>query len=209
MLLVRLINTLKKEFKNFYDILNFYLWTDSSVAYSWIVNTSKVFPVFIQNRVKEIGNLVDTACFKLIDIKRNPADIISRGVKPVELRSNKLWFSGPEFLTLDKHSWPSLKVGGKFILLSGIESRGNDVCMCDVICKEVEKNKDNDACMCDVIDKENGNDCMCAFAINTEANIENNLQLESFSSLFKLFRVTAFVYKFVEKVKCKVKIKIK
>ena len=83
------------------------------------------------------------------------------------------------------------------------------MCMCDVICKEVEKNRDNDVCMCDVIDRENGNDCMCAVAINTEANIENNLQLESFSSLFKLFRVTALVYKFVEKLKCKAKIKIK
>ena len=61
----------------------------------------------------------------------------------------------------------------------------------------------------DIIDKENGNDCMCAVAINTEANIENNLQLESFSSLFKLFRVTALVYKFVEKLKRKAKIKIK
>ena len=71
LLLVRLINTLKKEFKNFYDILNFYLWTDSSVAYSWIVNTSKVFPVFIQNRLKEIRNLVDVDRFKLIDTKRN------------------------------------------------------------------------------------------------------------------------------------------
>ena len=48
LLLVRLINNLKKEFEHFY-ILNFYLWTDSSVAYSWIVNTSKVFAVFIQN----------------------------------------------------------------------------------------------------------------------------------------------------------------
>ena len=83
------------------------------------------------------------------------------------------------------------------------------MCMCDVICKEVEKNRDNDVCMCDVIDRENGNDCMCAVAINTEANIENNLQLESFSSLFKLFRVTALVYKFVEKLKRKAKIKIK
>ena len=116
LLLVRLINTLKKEL-DFYDIFNFYSWTGSSVAYSWIVNTSKVFPVFIQNRVKEIRNLVDTACFKLIDTKRNPADIASRGVKPAELLSNRLWFSGPEFLTLDKDSWPSLKVGGKFILL--------------------------------------------------------------------------------------------
>ena len=89
-------------------------------------------------------------------------------------------------MTIDTDSWPSLKIGEKFILLSEIESRGNDVCMCDVICKEVEKNRDNDVCMCDVIDRENGNDCMCAVAINTEANIENNLQLESFSSLFKL-----------------------
>ena len=100
--------------------------------------------MFIQNRVKEIRNLVDTACFKLIDTKRNPADIVSRGVKRAELVSNRLWFSGPEFLTLDKDSWPSLKVGEKFILLSEIESRGNGVCRCDVICKEVAKNRDND-----------------------------------------------------------------
>ena len=91
LLLVRLINTLKKEFKNFYDILNFYLWTDSSVAYFWIVNTSKIFPVFIQNMVKEIRNLVDTTCFKLIDTKRDPADIVSHRVKPAELLSNRLW----------------------------------------------------------------------------------------------------------------------
>ena len=48
LLLTHLINTLKKQFKIFYDILNFYLWTDSSVAHSCIVNTSKVFPVFIK-----------------------------------------------------------------------------------------------------------------------------------------------------------------
>ena len=76
LLLVPLFNTLKKEFKNFYDIFNLYLWTGSSVAYSRIVNTSKVFPVLIQNRVKEIRNLIDVPCFKLIDTKGNPADIV-------------------------------------------------------------------------------------------------------------------------------------
>ena len=109
LLLVRLINTLKKEFEHFYVVLNFFLWTDSSVAYSWIVNTSKVFPVFIQNRIKEFRNLAEVACFKLIDTKRNLAGIVSRGVKPAELLSNRLCFSGPEFLTLDKDSWHSLK----------------------------------------------------------------------------------------------------
>ena len=63
--------------------------------------------------------------------------------------------------------------------------------------------------MCDVIDRENGNGCLCAVAINTEANIENNLQLESFSSLFKLFRVTVLLYKFLERLKRKEKVKIK
>ena len=99
--------------------------------------------MFIQNRVKEIRNLADVACFKLIDTKRNLADIVSRGVKPAELLSNRLWFSGPEFLTLDKDSWPSLKVDEKFMLLSEFGSRDNDVCMCYVISKEDEKNKDN------------------------------------------------------------------
>ena len=99
-----------------------------------------------------------------------------------------------------------MKVGEKFILLSDIESRSNDVCKCDVICKEDEKNRGNDVCMCDVINRENGNDCMCAVAINTEVNFENNLRLELFSNLFKFFKVTAFIYKFVEKLKRKVKI---
>ena len=62
-------------------------------------------------------------------------------------------------------------------------------------------------CVTDVIDRENGNYCMCAVAINTEVNTENNLQLESFRSLFKLFRVMALVYKLVEKLEHKVKIK--
>ena len=83
------------------------------------------------------------------------------------------------------------------------------MCMCDVICKQEEKNRDNDVCMGNVIDRENGNGCMYTVAISTEVNIENNVQVESFSSLFKLFRVTALIYKFAEKLKLKVKIKIK
>ena len=72
----------------------------------------------------------------------------------------------------------------------------------------MRKNRDNNACMCEIIDKENGNNCMSAVAINTKVNIKNNLQFESFSSLFKLFRITVFVYKFAEKLTHKVKIEI-
>ena len=63
--------------------------------------------------------------------------------------------------------------------------------------------------MYDITDKENGNDIMSAVVINTEAYMKNNLQRESLSSLFKLFRVIVFVYKLVEKLKLEIKIKIK
>ena len=81
--------------------------------------------------------------------------------------------------------------------------------MCDIICKEDEKSRDNEVCMRNVIVWENVNDCMCAVPINTEVKIESNLQLESFSILFKLFRVTVLICKFVEKLKHRVKTKIK
>ena len=61
------------------------------------------------------------------------------------------------------------------------------MCMSVVIRKEDEKNRDNDVWIYDVIDRENGNDCMCAGAINTKVNFE--------------FRVTVLVYKFVRKLK--------
>ena len=35
-------------------------------------------------------NLVGIACFKWIDIKRNPVDTVSNGVKSVELLTNRL-----------------------------------------------------------------------------------------------------------------------
>ena len=50
---------------------------------------------------------------------------------------------------------------------------------------------------------------MCAVTINAEVNIEKNLQLGLFSSMFKLFRVIALVSKFVEDLKRKAKMRIK
>ena len=50
---------------------------------------------------------------------------------------------------------------------------------------------------------------MCAVTINGEVNIEKNLQLGLFSSMFKLFRVIALVSKFVEDLKRKAKMRIK
>ena len=80
----------------------------------------------------------------MIDTNRNSVDIVSHGVKLAGLLTNRLWFSGPEFLISDKDSWPSLKVGDKFIIFSEIENRDNDVGMRNVICQEGEGKRGNE-----------------------------------------------------------------
>ena len=50
-----------------------------------------------------------------------------------------LWFDGPEFETLDKDSWPSLKVGDKFKFFSENESKSNDVLCVTSFAKRVRK----------------------------------------------------------------------
>ena len=56
--------------------------------------------VFVRNRVTEIINEIDVA-FRYINTKHNPADIPTRGMSAKELKNNKLWWYGPEWLLQD------------------------------------------------------------------------------------------------------------
>ena len=51
---------------------------------------------------------------KLVTSKLNPADLSTKNLSPKELFSNKLWFSGPQFLSLSRNCWPDLHVGENF-----------------------------------------------------------------------------------------------
>ena len=55
---------------------------------------------------------------KLIPSKHNPSDIISRGIKVKDFINSKLWFNGPNFLTLPANLWPKLNIGDRFICVS-------------------------------------------------------------------------------------------
>uniref|UniRef100_A0A1I8BIN4 Integrase catalytic domain-containing protein n=1 Tax=Meloidogyne hapla TaxID=6305 RepID=A0A1I8BIN4_MELHA len=58
---------------------------------------------FVENRIKEIRSHEDLK-FGYTPTECNPADIATRGCAPVELSTNYLWWTGPEWLTND--SWP-------------------------------------------------------------------------------------------------------
>ncbi|XP_015118405.1 uncharacterized protein LOC107042049 [Diachasma alloeum] len=74
------------------------LWTDSSVALSWIKSDPMKFKQFVKNRVEGIQNLVPHARWRHVAGEDNPADLISRGVSAGKLAASQLWWSGPSWL---------------------------------------------------------------------------------------------------------------
>ena len=74
-----------------------HLWTDSSVAISWIQSRKDIKDVYVSHRVFEIRNLVSNYQIALhhVPTKDNPADLLSRGCNVSQLSNNQLWFHGP------------------------------------------------------------------------------------------------------------------
>ena len=99
------------ELCTIYKITNIYAWTDSSVVFSWIQNTEKKYETFVQNRLSQIrtiqeqlnNKMNEKVNIKLISSKENPADIVSRGMKPSDLKNLDVWFYGPKFLNTNEN----------------------------------------------------------------------------------------------------------
>ena len=111
--LSNVIDEISKTFK----LSGIFVWLDSSVVYCWIKNSEKTYKTFVHNRLEIIRAIIErsaTISMKLVNSKDNPADIISRGMKPTMLKTSYLWFSGPRFLTLPEHKWPEFQVGDNF-----------------------------------------------------------------------------------------------
>ena len=131
LMLSRLIVEVNKHLSHVFVISELFTWTDSSVVYSWIMNDGKLYKVFVQNRLNEIRLNVGTKNWKLVNSKNNPADIVSRGCRPIDLVSNTQWTHGPSFLTLSENEWPQLSVGDNFeeIINKEIKLKTSSACL--------------------------------------------------------------------------------
>eukprot|EP00112_Aurelia_sp_Birch-Aquarium-sp1_P015837 Seg3537.1 transcript_id=Seg3537.1/GoldUCD/mRNA.D3Y31 product="hypothetical protein" protein_id=Seg3537.1/GoldUCD/D3Y31 len=89
-----------------WKISTVYIWLDSLTALYWIANKGAWKP-YVNNRVKEIHQLVPGANWRHCPTQENPADLGTRGASAVKLQHNKLWWEGPQFITEGKESWPS------------------------------------------------------------------------------------------------------
>ena len=83
------------------------LWTDSSVALTWINAHPSRWKEFVRNRVSSIHDLVPTSVWKFVPGKENPADCASRGLSISQLEKHHLWWSGPPWLLNNVNSWPA------------------------------------------------------------------------------------------------------
>lgn len=103
-LLARLIVEVKKSME--FEHLESILWTDSTSTLYWIRNEPANLKVYVANRVASIQQNTDLKCWRYVNTKDNPADLLSRGMKPSQLVCSKLWLHGPEWLALPEKDWP-------------------------------------------------------------------------------------------------------
>ncbi|XP_076176650.1 uncharacterized protein LOC143151436 [Ptiloglossa arizonensis] len=83
-----------------------YCWTDSQIVLAWIRERSRRWKTFVANRVSEIQELTGPEVWSHVASGDNPADILSRGADSAALKSDRLWWHGPTWLSLDSEKWP-------------------------------------------------------------------------------------------------------
>jgi hypothetical protein len=104
LILSRLFNTVLRTINVKID--QQFLWTDSTVVLAWINSTSSNLQTFVGNRGSEIQTLTDAKDWYHVKSESNPADVLSRGALPGQLKTNKLWWNGPDWLSENNDTWP-------------------------------------------------------------------------------------------------------
>ncbi|XP_075157157.1 uncharacterized protein LOC142230391 [Haematobia irritans] len=99
-----LANKTKNELR--YEDKQLFFWSDSEIVLHWINSASSSLKTFVANRISKIQDLTINSPWRHVDSKNNPADLISRGLKPEQLPECNMWFYGPLFLHGNEDSWP-------------------------------------------------------------------------------------------------------
>ncbi|XP_011687412.1 PREDICTED: uncharacterized protein LOC105449728 [Wasmannia auropunctata] len=90
------------------DHVPIYLWTDSTVVYTWITNHPSRWKDFVHNRVCYIQESLPQAQWRFVSGLENPADLATRGLTPIQLSTKGSWWSGPSWLSEPSHCWPQI-----------------------------------------------------------------------------------------------------
>jgi len=81
------------------------LWTDCTIVLSWLATSASEWKTFVANRVSQIQELTAGCEWRHVASASNPADLISQGIYPETLKSCKLYWVGPEWLSQHQEQW--------------------------------------------------------------------------------------------------------
>lgn len=84
-----------------------FAWSDSTIVLAWLRLDPSRLVLYVANRVRVIQSLLPATKWKHVPGKLNPADCLSRGLRPKDLCHFSLWWQGPEWLKFDADQWPS------------------------------------------------------------------------------------------------------
>ncbi|XP_050522540.1 uncharacterized protein LOC126895093 [Daktulosphaira vitifoliae] len=88
-------------------INEYFYWTDSTLVLNWLLSPSSRWKTFVGNRVSEIQELTSVSQWRHVASSDNPADIVSRGCFPSQMKGLDLWWNGPSWLKGEHTQWPS------------------------------------------------------------------------------------------------------
>ncbi|XP_043496357.1 uncharacterized protein LOC122520328 [Polistes fuscatus] len=80
--------------------------TKNALLLHWLNTPPHTLKTYVAHRVAEIQESTARELWRHVSSEHNPADLISRGVTPAELRESKLWKSGPVWLIQPESNWP-------------------------------------------------------------------------------------------------------
>ncbi|XP_059222740.1 uncharacterized protein LOC131996801 [Stomoxys calcitrans] len=93
------------------DSYSIFCWTDSTIVLSWLAKPPCYWTTFVANRVSKITQVVSPKDWYHVRSESNPADLASRGSYPQHLVDNHLWWYGPDWLSRQPDSWPTVNGG--------------------------------------------------------------------------------------------------
>ncbi|XP_018315455.1 uncharacterized protein, partial [Mycetomoellerius zeteki] len=104
LLLVKLGETVRQALAIKFDHIQY--WSDSTITLAWIKHHPGELQTFVANRIATIQRTAPDVQWSHVRSKDNPADIISRGTTPRNLKTSFLWWTGPPWLTQGRQDWP-------------------------------------------------------------------------------------------------------
>lgn len=155
------------------------LWTDSMTTLCWIKN-ERMWKQYVGQRVDEIHLLTRKDSWRLCPREINPGDLPSHGLTTKELSTSNTWWNGPNFLHNPVNQWPETT--------QPAQTEEEEIQREAIKTKRVITHSMVNSGTSDSLDR----------------GIDKIMDIEHYSNITTLPRVTAYVIRFVNNLKKRV-----